>query len=233
MGRSTRTWPASPSATGSCGWTPTAWTTRSRSPRCRCRPWGGGSGRSAPTSWPPRPRAATPPCACRSPTTSPSPTRLPDGRSHARDELVAPLVDGLERVLAQDGALRLVVEFEVHPVDGEVAALLLGPADELPAQPGAGGLRRHVLGLEDARLVRDAVDLAVALEQVVQPAGAADVVVGEVHLGDPRMAQRQVPLGAVALDEVELGGPVDLAVDVREVLYTDGLEHPAPQLEHL
>src|SRR3712207_7377303 len=47
------------------------------------------------------------------------------------------LVDGLEGVLAQHGALGLVVELEVHPVDGEVAALLLGPADELPAQPGA------------------------------------------------------------------------------------------------
>src|SRR3954453_14171454 len=86
-------------------------------------------------------------------------------RLHRRDELVDAVVDGLERVLAQDGALSLVVELEVHPVDGEVAALLLGAADELAAQTGAGGLRWHVLGLEDARLVRDAVDLTGALEQ--------------------------------------------------------------------
>jgi hypothetical protein len=31
-----------------------------------------------------------------------------------------------ERVLAQHGALRLVVELEVDPVDGEVPPLLLG-----------------------------------------------------------------------------------------------------------
>src|SRR3954447_15003799 len=152
---------------------------------------------------------------------------------HAGDELVDALVDGLERALAQDGALRLVVELEVHPVDGEVAALLLGAADELTAQPRPGRLRRHVLRLEDPRLVGHPVDLAVALEQVVEPAPAADVVIGEVHLGDAGVRERKVALGAVALDEAELGGPVDLAVDEAEVLGVDRLEHPAPELEHL
>ena len=37
----------------------------------------------------------------------------------------------------------LVVQLQVHPVDGEVAAPLLGLADELAAQPGPRGLRRH------------------------------------------------------------------------------------------
>ncbi len=46
-------------------------------------------------------------------------------RLHAGDELVDPLVDRAERVLAQHGALRLVVELQVHPVDREVAAALL------------------------------------------------------------------------------------------------------------
>ena len=46
--------------------------------------------------------------------------------SHAGDEPLDPLVDRPERVLAQHGALGLVVELEVHPVDGEVAAPLLG-----------------------------------------------------------------------------------------------------------
>src|SRR4051812_31061866 len=61
---------------------------------------------------------------------------------HAGDEAVHPLVVGAERILAQDGALGLVVEFQVHPVDGEVAPAFLGVSDELPAQPGPGGLRR-------------------------------------------------------------------------------------------
>src|SRR5919198_2336640 len=68
-------------------------------------------------------------------------------RLHPGDELVYPFVDGAERVLAQHGALGLVVELQVHPVDGEVAALLLGVLDELAAQPGPGGLRRGLLGL--------------------------------------------------------------------------------------
>src|SRR6185437_7542287 len=60
----------------------------------------------------------------------------PDLPLHAGDQLLDPLVDRAERVLAQHGPLSLVVQLEVHPVDGEVAPLLLGPADELAAQLG-------------------------------------------------------------------------------------------------
>src|SRR6266571_417247 len=42
-------------------------------------------------------------------------------RLHPRDELLDPLVHRAERVLAQDRPLGLVVQLEVHPVDGEVA----------------------------------------------------------------------------------------------------------------
>ncbi len=45
-----------------------------------------------------------------------------------------PLVHGTERVLAQHGALGLVVELEVHPVHGEVAAVGLGSPDEVAAK---------------------------------------------------------------------------------------------------
>ena len=103
-----------------------------------------------------------------------------------------PLVVGAERVLAQHGALGLVVELQVHPVDGEVAALLLGVPDELAAQPGPGGLRRGLLGLEDLQVGGDPVDRAAPLQQRVQAPAAAQVVVGQVHLRDPRVRQRQV-----------------------------------------
>src|SRR6202040_1779544 len=53
--------------------------------------------------------------------------------SHTGDELVDPIIDGPERILAQDRTLGLVVELEMDPVDREVAALLLGPLDELAA----------------------------------------------------------------------------------------------------
>ena len=62
---------------------------------------------------------------------------------------------GAEGVLAQDGALGLVVELEVHPVDGVVVAPLLGRADEVPTQLGPGGLRRDRLGAEDGRVGGD------------------------------------------------------------------------------
>src|SRR5215472_183844 len=66
---------------------------------------------------------------------------------HAGDELFHALVDGPERVLAQHGALRLVVQLEVHPVDGEVPSPLLRPPDEIAAQPGPRRLRWDRLGL--------------------------------------------------------------------------------------
>ena len=51
--------------------------------------------------------------------------------SEGLDESVDTLVAALERILAEHGALRLVVELEVHPVDGEVApALRVLDADE-------------------------------------------------------------------------------------------------------
>src|SRR5919197_3144564 len=44
---------------------------------------------------------------------------------HGRDQLLDPLVDAAVRVLAEDGALGLVIELEVNPVDGKIAAPLL------------------------------------------------------------------------------------------------------------
>src|SRR5271156_5937223 len=76
-----------------------------------------------------------------------SATRVVAGRGlHAGYQPLDSLVDRSERVLAQDGALGLVVEFEVHPVDGEIPTGGLGGADEFAAQPRAGGLRRLVGG---------------------------------------------------------------------------------------
>ena len=60
--------------------------------------------------------------------------------AHALDQPLDPGVLAQERVLAQHGSLGLVVELEVHPVDGEVAPVLLGGPDEVAAQLGAGGL---------------------------------------------------------------------------------------------
>src|SRR5262249_50074691 len=87
---------------------------------------------------------------------------------HAGDQAVEAFVVGAERILAQDRTLRLVVELEVDPVDGEVAAAFLGVPDELAAQPGPGGLRRRLLGLEYLHVGGHPVDRAALLQQRVQ-----------------------------------------------------------------
>src|SRR2546423_5216350 len=107
------------------------------------------------------------------------------GRSHACDQLLHPLIDGPERVLAENGALRLVVQLQVHPVDREVAPALLRPLDELAAQPSPGRLWWHGLRLEDGEIPGRALDRSPSLEQVVQPATSINIVVGEVDLRDP------------------------------------------------
>ena len=56
----------------------------------------------------------------------------------------------------------------------------------------------------------DPLDLAAPLEQVVQRAGAVDVVVREVEQRDARVRQREVVPLAVRLDQVVLDDPVDL-----------------------
>src|SRR5918911_1226668 len=78
--------------------------------------------------------------------------------SHALDEALHTLVVGAERVLAQDGPLGLVVELQVHPVDREIAAALLGALDEIAAQPCPRRLRRDRLGREDREVVGDPCD---------------------------------------------------------------------------
>src|SRR5215208_5782804 len=151
--------------------------------------------------------------------------------SHALDEALHPLVVGAERVLAQHGALGLVVELQMDPIDGEVATTLLRALDEVATQSGAGGLRWDRLRTEDREVVGDPRDRTTVLEEVVQPALAVDVVVREVELRDARVPQRQVVLGAVALDQLPLDHPVDLTLDEREILRLDRLEAALPQVE--
>jgi hypothetical protein len=106
-------------------------------------------------------------------------------RAHALDQPLHPLVDGTERVLAEHGALGLVVQLEVHPVDGEVAASLLGTTHEVAAQLGAGGLRWYGGRLEHLDVGGDPFGQPAPAHQVVQPAVAVDVVVGQVEPGHP------------------------------------------------
>src|SRR5213594_4952722 len=86
--------------------------------------------------------------------------------SHVGDELVDALVDRLERILAEYRPLRLIVELQVDPVDGVVAALLLRMPDEVAAQPRTRRLWRIAHGPRDLLLRGDTLDLSAPLEQV-------------------------------------------------------------------
>src|SRR4029077_8923473 len=85
---------------------------------------------------------------------------------HAGDQSLDSLVDRSERVLAQHRALGLIVEFEVHPIHGEIPTGGLGGADEFTAQPRAGGLRRLVDGFLDFFVGGDARRQTLALQQI-------------------------------------------------------------------
>jgi hypothetical protein len=55
---------------------------------------------------------------------------LTDFRLAIRSEALDAFIVGAEGVVAGDGALSLVVELQVDPVDGVVALAFLGPADD-------------------------------------------------------------------------------------------------------
>src|SRR6266536_2052461 len=157
----------------------------------------------------------------------------PSPRLHRGDQLVDAVVVGAERVLAQDRALRLVVQLQVHPVDRVVAPPLLGLADELAPQPCPRGLGRLLGGAVDGAVVADPLHGAAALQRVVEPALAVHVVVGEVDQRDLGVRQRQAVAGPRPLDQQVLGHPVHLAADRVEVLLLERVEHLTPHVDDL
>src|SRR6201989_1008892 len=142
---------------------------------------------SAPTAYWQHRAAASP---IRYPAANSQPGRY--AGSHPRDQLLDPLVDRAERVLAQHGPLTLVVQLEVDPVDGKVAPLLLGPADELAAKLGPRRLRRDRLGLEDVDVAGRSLPPPPALQPVgnARAAGprAARTAAGRAGPGSARSA---------------------------------------------
>src|SRR5690606_28285957 len=98
---------------------------------------------------------------------------------HRRDEGGHPLVAARERVLAEHGLLGRVVELEVHPVDGVVAAALLRGGDEVPAELRAGGLRRRGPRRLDLLVRGHARHEAAGSQLLGQAVRGRDVVVGE------------------------------------------------------
>src|ERR1700679_2781782 len=146
---------------------------------------------------------------------------------HAGDQPLDPLVDRPERILAQHGALSLIVELEVHPVDGEIATCGLGGADELAAQPRPGGLPRLIHRRVDLLVGGDPRRETFALQQIEDSAAALDVVVRQVELGDLRVGQFHVVAVLVTLEQLALDHPVDFGVDPtdRQPARSEGWTH--------
>src|ERR1019366_482950 len=76
---------------------------------------------------------------------------------------------------------------------------LLRAPDELAAQPGPRGLRRHRLRFENIEGAGDPGHRAAPLKQVIQASAAVHVVVGEIELGDSGCGERQLLLRPVTL----------------------------------
>ena len=57
-----------------------------------------------------------------------------------RDQALHPVVGGDEGILAEHCALRLVIQLQVHPVDGVVVTALLRSTDEVASKLGPRGL---------------------------------------------------------------------------------------------
>src|SRR5262249_17558080 len=103
------------------------------------------------------------------------------------DQLLDPVVARFEGVLAEAGALRLVVELEVDPVHGEISPSLLGPANELAPEFGPSGLGRLVHRNLDVLVPAGAFDQTSRLHLVEEAPFPADVVILQVDQGDLRM----------------------------------------------
>src|SRR5699024_1636801 len=95
--------------------------------------------------------------------------------SHALDQSSNPIIGGPERILTQHRTLRLVIEFQVHPVDREVPTAFLGAFDEVAPQLGTSGLWWHRLGFEDVQIACDPIDVAAPLHEVIQATVAVNV----------------------------------------------------------
>src|SRR5579875_3531421 len=131
--------------------------------------------------------------------------------SQRRDQPLDAVVVRAERVLEQHGPLRLVVQLQVDPVDGEVAPALLRSPHEGTSEPRPGGLRRLGHRRGDLGVLAGALDLLARLELVEEPAGAVHVVVHEIGHGRLGMRERDLLALADLLDQAVLGDPVALA----------------------
>src|SRR5579871_1153129 len=138
--------------------------------------------------------------------------------SQGGDELLDAVVAALERVLAQHGALRLVVELEVDPVHGVVAAALFGPLDELAPQPCPRRLWRLVDGDVDLLVGAHALDEAAGLQAVEEAPLAVDVVVLKVDESNARVGERHLVAVLVGLHQLVLDDPVALPVELHRVV---------------
>ena len=120
----------------------------------------------------------------------------------------------------------------MDPVDGVVPPLLLGPTDEIPAEPGAGIGRCLRLGRGDLPIGGHPVDQASILHAVEEPPSPVHVVVLQVQEEHPGVGQGEPVAFPVGLHQVVLGHPVTFPSQLERVPF-DPVEAVLPHSQNL
>ena len=133
------------------------------------------------------------------------------GISERLDEAINAFVVRLKRVFERQGALRLVIEFEVHPIDGVVPALFFGSLYEGTPESSPCGLRSAHDGLAYRIIGNDPLGLITALQSVEQTPSRIDVVIEQIDHRDLRVSERQCAALSIFINESTFGYPIDLS----------------------
>ena len=107
--------------------------------------------------------------------------------------------------------MSVVVELEVHPVDGEVPVVSFGGLDEASPQLRPGGLGWVGEGPRDVIVGDDLFHHSAPFQDVIEAAFRNHIVIREVDQSQLGIAQSEPSLGAVLLDEMVFGHPITLS----------------------
>ena len=149
--------------------------------------------------------------------------------------LLQALAVGRERVLAHQRVLRVCVELQMHPIDGELLPRRNRRVNEARALGGAGCRRLSLRRLRGA-LGQDALDRTAANQGVEDATVRIDVVVRQIQLADAGATivgglACRAGAGDVRIQQLLLDGPVDFGVDAAVVAGLDGVQGALPQVE--
>ena len=125
-----------------------------------------------------------------------------------RQESLEPIVITFEWILQQNRSLRLVVELEMYPVDGEVAPLFLCAFYKRSAHSGPSGLGRCRASELNLLIGDHGDELTLRHEAVIQASLGVGVMIEKINHPNSRIGQRNRVTGAQLLNELVFGDPI-------------------------